>query len=216
MTFLLVVLMIAVFFLGEFIVRHREVKAAVTSRAPRPAGVRLPNGVFFAPSHTWLSLLPSGRAWVGIDDFVLRLLEHPRVRFLQPAGTRVGRGQPLLVLEDGAHRLTVQSPLEATVVSLNGALAEGAPIGPEAPFCEAWACEIEPIRPVEIKALRLGAEAAAWMREEFGRLRDVLAGAGPLPAAAVLQDGGAPVAGAMKQAPPETWARFEHEFLEVR
>jgi hypothetical protein len=53
------------------------------------------------------------------------------------------------------------------------------------------------------------------MRQEFRRLRDVLAGAGPELSPAMLQDGGAPIAGAMKHVAPEIWDRFEREFLEV-
>jgi glycine cleavage system H protein len=217
MTVFLVVLMVALFLLSDWW-RRRSLAAPARAATPRPlvAPVRVPRGVFFAPSHTWLSLLPSGRAWLGVDDFVVRLLEHPRARLLAPAGTAVERGDPLFALEDGEHRLTVRSPIAGRLVAVNPALARQPALPERAPLCETWAYEIQPERAADLKSLLLGEEVTRWMAEEFRRLRDVLAGADPALSPAMLQDGGPPIAGAMKHVAPEVWVRFEHEFLEVR
>jgi glycine cleavage system H lipoate-binding protein len=218
MTVIFVALTI-LFFLGVdwLLQRRKEARAvAPAMAAAQEARVRLPSGVFFAPSHTWLNLFPSGRAWLGIDDFVVRLLERPRVRFLKEAGAQVGRGDPLLVLEDGERQLTVRSPVDARVTALNSKLLKKPGALRQAPFCEGWACELKPDRQSDLKSLMLGGESAGWMQGEFGRLRDVLAGAGPDLSPAMLQDGGPPIAGAMKHVGPDVWTRFEREFLEVR
>jgi len=216
MTVLFVVLCILAFLGLDWVVASRQRHAAHSSPAPAPAAVRLPRGVFFARSHTWLNLFPSGRAWLGLDDFVARLLDRPRLEILAAPGSRVARGEPLLALHEGAHRLTVRSPVDARVVAANPDLAGQAWPSRRPPFFESWILEIEPERPADVKDLLLGDETTGWIRGEFQRLRDLFAAGAPGLSPAVLQDGGAPVAGAMGQAGPEVWERFEREFLAVR
>lgn len=214
MTVILVVLTIAVF-LGVDWLLHRG-RAVVPARvAARPA-VRLPTGVFFAPSHTWLSLFPTGAAWLGIDDFVAQLLDRPQVKFLAGRGDHVSRGAPLMKLSEDGRALTIRSPIDGRVTALNPALATDPGLLQRAPFSEGWACELTPDRPADLKSLLLGGESRDWLREEFARLRDLFAGAGGALEPAMLQDGGPPIAGAMRLAGADVWERFDHEFLEVR
>ena len=213
MTVLFVVLTIALFLVLDWLLHRGEEPAKVPVRT---ATVRVPGGVFFAPSHTWLNLFPSGRAWLGVDDFVLRLLDHPRVKFLAPEGARVGRGEPVLALEDRERRLVVKSPLDARVVHRNEALGRDAGLDPTMPFDDGWALELEPEKPRDLKSLLLGDETREWMREEHRRLRDLFASAGPQTSPVMLQDGGTPVPGALRGVDDETWNRFEREFLDVR
>jgi glycine cleavage system H lipoate-binding protein len=215
MTVLFVVSGILVFLGLDWAVARRQRHAAPAPHAA-PAVVRLPRGVYFARSHTWLNLFPSGRAWLGVDDFVVRLLARPRVELLVAPGSRVGRGDPLLALCEGERRLTVRSPLAARVAAANPDRA-GAAWSPErTPFFSGWLVELEPERAADVKALLLGEETAGWLEGELGRLRDLLAAGPPGLTPAALSDGGAPVAGALAQAGPELWERFEREFLEVR
>jgi glycine cleavage system H protein len=216
MTVLFVALTIALFFAVDWLVHRGKVDPALVPADAHAAPVRLPRGVFFARSHTWLNLFPSGCAWLGIDDFVTRLLDQPQVRYLKSPGARVNRGEPLLELVDGEHSLTVRSPLDGVLLATNASLARHPDLLKRAPFCEGWTCEIKPDRHADVKALLLGDETAGWMQEEFRRLRDVFAGANEAVSPAMLQDGGPPIAGAMKHVAPEVWTRFDREFLEVR
>lgn len=214
MTVLFVILTIVAFLAVDWLVRRGKAPVPVAARATPP--VRLPGGIFFARSHTWLNLFPSGRAWLGIDDFVARLLDDPRVTFLAEPGVRVKRGDPLFRLEEDGRAFTVRSPIAGEVLAVNDQLAEEPGLLRRAPFVDGWALEIAPERPADLKSLLLGDETRRWMGDEFARLRDVLAGAGGVLQPAMLQDGGPPVAGAMKLVGPEVWERFEKEFLEVR
>jgi glycine cleavage system H protein len=214
MTVLLVVLTIAVFLTVDWLLHRGKMPVAAT-RATSPA-VRLPSGVFFARSHTWLNLFPSGHAWLGVDDFVSRLLDQPALRFRVEPGTHVTRGEPLLELEEDGRTLTIRSPIDARVVGLNPVLASDPGTLQSAPFSDGWVCELIPDRHSDVKSMMLGAESQNWMQREFGRLRDLFAGAGGVLEPAMLQDGGPPVAGAMRQADEEIWQRFDREFLAVR
>ena len=210
MTVLLVLATVVLFITLDWAIRRRSKPAMAPAGAEFPP-VRLPGGVFFAPSHTWVSLFASGRAWLGVDAFVSRLLEKPRVVQLKHAGARVLRGEPLFMLLDNEHQLTVKSPMDGAVLATNDALVNEPELIKRSPYGTGWVCEMRPTRASDIKDMRVGEEVTAWTREELRRLRDVFQGLSP----AVLQDGGPPIESAMRHATPEVWTRFQHEFLDV-
>ncbi len=221
MTAMLVVATIIVFLSVDWAIQRQRAKAAARQLAPLEVPgtypLRIPKGVFFAKSHTWANLFPSGRIQLGLDDFLGRLLEKPRISFLRKEKETVKKGDPILVLEEGERRLTVRTPISGEITALNQALAERPHLMRESLFAEGWAFALMPTRPEELKALTLGGESRSWMEAELGRLREFLAtlAAGASQPVPVLQDGGAPAAGALRHLNAEGWKRFEDEFLQV-
>ena len=224
MTVLFVVATIIVFLLIDIVVRKAQERkgvhaGAVIQHAQRNTSpVRIPEGVFFARSHTWLNIFPSGKVYLGVDDFITRLLEKPQVTLLQKAGNCVKKGDAIVLLQEDSRELTVHAPMDGEILAVNEDLAKKPELMKEFLFTDGWAYSMRPKRPSELKDMLLGEETAAWIAEEFRRLRDVFAGVsqhGEL-VPALLQDGGPPVAGAMKQMPVSVWNRFEREFLVVR
>jgi glycine cleavage system H protein len=224
MTALFVVATIIVFLTIDFFVRRsRERKGLVTvpilnRQSIHTNPVRVPEGIFFAPSHTWMNVFPSGKVSLGVDDFVTRLLEKPRITLLKKAGDRVQRGESILLFKEDGRELTIHAPVEGEILAVNDQLPEKPDLMKDYLFSDGWAYSFKPKRPSELKNMLLGEETRAWISEEFRRLRDVFAGVGQAGelVPALLQDGGPPVAGVMKQMPESVWNRFEREFLEVR
>ncbi len=224
MTVLFVVATILVFLTIDYFVRRsRERKALQTFPAfQRAVGqttpVRIPEGIFFAPSHTWLNIFPSGKVYLGIDDFVTRLLEKPQITLLNKSGDKVRKGDPIMVVKEDGRELTIHAPVEGEVLSVNDELPARPELMKTLLFTDGWAYLFKPKRPSELKDMLLGEETKQWISEEFRRLRDIFAGVSQqgdmIPA--LLQDGGPPVAGVMKHMPESVWNRFEREFLEVR
>ncbi|HTP14019.1 MAG TPA: biotin/lipoyl-containing protein [Bacteroidota bacterium] len=223
MTVLFVVTTILVFLTIDFFVRRaRERKnvravATVPGAAVHSIPVRIPEGIFFAPSHTWLNIVPSGKVYLGVDDFVSRLLDKPRVTLLNKEGDKVRKGDPIVLLQEDGRELTIHAPVDGEILSVNEPLQSKPEMMKELLFTDGWAYLFKPKRPSELKNMLLGEETRQWLAEEFRRLRDVFAGIsqhGEL-VPALLQDGGPPVAGVMKQMPESVWNRFEREFLEV-
>lgn len=200
-------------------VRARKAAPAMAVHIARPTyPVRLPDGIFFARSHTWLSLFPSGKVRLGVDDFVGRLLDKPEVEYLKSAGDSVKKGEPLFALSEGGRTLTLRAPMDGRIIGMNEQLQKNPGLLKENLFSDGWAYTIQPEKPSELRNLMLGEETRSWIPQEFRRLRDVFAA---VPAEgelvpALLQDGGPPVAGALKHMGPEVWDNFEEEFLQVR
>lgn len=219
MTVLFVVTTITLFLAVDWLsrrLRHEDVLPA-RERSAAPPLARTPDGIFFTPSHTWLNLFPSGKVRLGIDDFITRMIDAPEITLLKSAGETVRKGDPILLLKEDGHNLTVRSPIDADVVTVNDALPTHPEALKEALFSDGWAYTLKPLRFGDLKLFSLGTETRSWMRIEFARLRDFFASAhaegGLVPA--MLQDGGPPVAGAMKAMDDGVWHRFEEEFLGV-
>ncbi len=222
MTALFVVATIIVFLSVDWLVqRLKREEAQKKPFAPQEAvyPLRIPDGVFFAKSHTWVNLFPSGKVRLGVDDFIGSLLENPQVCLIKQEGEGVEKGEAIMTLTEGKHFLTVRSPISGDILSVNGALEDDSRPIRERLFSHGWAYTIVPRHPEEVRAMMLGDETRNWMSREFQRLRDLLAGMGTngtlVPA--TIQDGGAPVAGVLRHLDdPVAWKRFEDEFLQVR
>jgi glycine cleavage system H protein len=195
--------------------KHQVPVAAMAAAAHYP--IRVPDGIFFTKSHTWLNLFPSGKVRLGIDDFIGRMVERPEIILLKKTGEQVSRGEPILTIKEDEHLLTVRAPINGNIVAINEDLPQRPELLKELLFSDGWAYTIKPTAFSELKDLLLGTETRQWMRDEFARLRDFFAGAmssGDV-APAYLQDGGPPMAGIMKSMDDDVWQNFEHEFLTV-
>lgn len=219
MTVLFVGVTIILFLAIDLIVRRSKARAEVIVAAipavTRGYPVRLPEGIFFARSHTWMNLLPSGKLRLGVDDFVGRLMGSPSISFLKEPRQRVQKGEPIIVLTEGEHSLTIRAPLEGEVLERNDRLSkEPCRLG-ERLFTDGWAYTIVPERPSDVKQLLLGQETQRWIADEFRRLRDLFTqeGAANELIPGLIQDGGTPAEGALKCVQPQTWERFDRMFL---
>lgn len=219
MTVLFVGVTILLFLAVDAIVRRSKARQDVIVAAipglARGYPVRLPEGIFFARSHTWMNLLPSGMLRLGVDDFVGRLMDSPSISFLKEPRQRVQKGEPIIVLTEGGHSLTIRAPLWGEVLERNDGLRAEPGRLRERLFTDGWAYTIMPQRPSEIKQFLLGQETRRWIADEFTRLRDLFAqdGAANELMPGLLQDGGTPVEGALRSVQSQTWERFDRMFL---
>jgi glycine cleavage system H protein len=222
MTVLFVIATIVAFLGIDWLVQRRKErlagKTALAADQARTNPVRLPAGIFFAPSHTWLNLFPSGKIRLGIDDFISRLLTRPEIVMLKRANDKVKKGEPLILLKEGQHRLTIRSPLEGDILAVNDELPKHPDLLRDRLFSDGWGYIMKPHRAADVKKLLLGNESRAWIQEEFQRLRDLFAGLGRDGALepVLLQDGGPPIAGALGAMDDVVWEQLDREFLHVQ
>ncbi len=215
MTVLLFISTILAFLAVDHIVRKKKSAAAAVLPAVRNAiPMRIPSGIFFTPSHTWLSLFPSGKVQLGIDDFLARMFSRPTITLLKNDRDHVTKGEPILRVSEGDKNVVVRSPIDGVVDSSNASLVQSPSLLSEALFSEGWAYTITPARTDDLRAFYLGSDTRVWLKSELGRLRDFFSHLAS-PAPAFMQDGGLPVNGLMDNLNPEQCKKFEHEFLRI-
>jgi len=220
MTVLFVIGTIIVFLVIEALVhrasakkRAREEVVAVSGGHVRTFPVRIPDGIFFARSHTWLNLFPSGKIRLGVDDFVGRLLENPEVILLKSEGSEVRRGEPILTLREGGRSLSIRAPMDGQILGVNDAIRSSPSLLKEKLFTDGWAYMLKPRKPSELRRMLIGEETRQWIAEEFTRLRALFTQEGGRVASALLQDGGLPIGGALEGAEGRIWEQFDRMFL---
>ena len=191
---------------------------AVQADVRHAFAARVPKGIFFTPWHTWLHLFPSGKVQVGVDDFIAQLLTHPEVIMLKDPEQHVERGEPMMLLKNGDHLLTVRSPITGNIIAANQELPKDPTLLKEKLFSEGWGYFIEPSSQAEIKNMLIGLETRAWIRKEYKHLRDVLAGVRDENhlQPAVLQDGGLPIEGTLDRMSDDIWKHIDQEFLQAK
>jgi len=219
MTVLLFLITIIIFLGIDFAIQQKKKNAPAVHQAEQmPVPLRIPPGIFFAPSHTWLNLFPSGNVRIGADDFVLRMMKNPNMVFLKAPGMLVKKGEPLFELKEGSKKLTVHSPIDGEIITLNEELEKHPRMLKEELFSNGWTYTMKPHRESELTQLMLGERSRAWIQQELGRLRDFIAGSTQtgIPVPVLLQDGGIPVEGLLQDLSAGQCESFEKQFLLVQ
>ena len=180
----------------------------------------VPRGYFLSRGHSWMELLFTGNARVGIDDFIQKLAGTVEAVNLPPLGSTLRKGEPLLTLQIGPRELSIPSPLSGTIAEVNADIARNPSAVNSDPYGSGWGVVIEPNNlSEELRQLNIAETAAQWLRGEVSRFRNFIKDysfrteANPLPAGVTLLDGGMPVAGVLQMTDDQTWKAFEREFL---
>jgi glycine cleavage system H protein len=215
MTVLLFISTIVAFLTIDYFVQRNKKTILATQPIPiRTVQMRTPAGIFFTKSHTWLSLFPSGKVQLGIDDFVARMFNRPVIELLKVDGEAIKKGDAILRLKQEEKEVIVRSPIEGVIELTNRELAKKPELLSEALFSEGWAYTIKPSSTNDLRAFYLGSDTKVWLKEEMGRLRDFFAHmSAPIPV--YLQDGGDIAPGVFKNLNKEQCKQFENEFLRI-
>jgi len=197
--------------------------AGARSAAPQagelPAAVGphgLPAGAFLSPGHVWLRVEPEGSVLVGVDRLLLDLLGGVDHVYTLDEGSEVQRGGPLFMLRRGSRALKVRSPLAGRVSAINSEMSASPASLVQDPFGAGWVYRIAPqALPESLRATVSGSEAAAFLRRELGRLRDLaseLVGP-PLEGLPVLADGGPPATDLAERVGDREWEELVTRFF---
>jgi len=191
--------------------RQRRAPAAAAVVEPKAPGKVVER--FLHPGHGWAMVEESGKARVGVDELVGRLLGNPERVELPAAGDLVRQGEPLATLRRGRRALTVASPLTGRVLESNPELAAQPALARCSPHEKGWFARIAPSNlAVEMRSLLGGAGAEAWREAVDSQVRSWFApGLG-----VVLQDGGEWVEDLGERMSDEDWDRMAQEFFRLR
>lgn len=193
------------YFLDQFTV-HAAVLPVETFEVK---GIKLPQGYYFHPGHTWVRMEGDSSVRVGIDDFVFRLL-GPLDRIEGPlAGKEVRQGSAAISVFRGSRKARMLSPVTGVVTSINPAVWEGpGPAG--SPYTEGWVMLVHAYRLREdLRNLFIHEETKAFMEGEVARLYELIETVeGPLSA-----DGGLLGDDILGKIPKLGWDNLQRLFL---
>ncbi len=200
MVVLLVILTIAVLLTVEFVMYRRRAreKAKATegwiTLEPALSSVsRSPAGFFYHSGHTWAHLDPSGEANVGMDDFAQGIIgEIDRIE-LPASGTRLRQGEKAFTVVQKNKRIDFVSPLDGLVRSVNESVNPNTGLVKQHPYTDGWLFTVQPSNLIHnLKRLKIGKEALAWIEREVRRCVEFLAlhSARPQEVGVTMHDGG--------------------------
>ena len=203
--------------------RHRE---EITGGHPAAShgifdenSVAMLKGLFYDKTHTWAFMEADGTVKVGIDDF-LRHITGPITRIMmKEPGETVVKGEKILTLVQNGKQLNIYAPVSGTIRQQNQTLQRQATLLNESPYEAGWIYRIEPTNWArETRFLIMAEKYREWIKTEFIRLKDFLAGAiasgEPAFAMVVLQDGGALSDQVLKEMGPDVWEDFQTRFID--
>lgn len=219
MTALLVALTVVVLLAVEGVLLYRRRRLGAPRSAETIEAVREPRppfGLFVDEGHAWLQLHPDGTLHVGVDDFLTEVVGEVTALEVAKIGTKLQRGDPLLTLRCGARQLVVGAPAAGEVTAVNDRVLRSPTTVVADPYGLGWVVALWARDHKEaIQPLHVGGGALAFLRNELGRLVDLLATSSAT-TAPLLADGGLPRRGALSGLPEETWRAFQDQFLATR
>lgn len=180
--------------------------------------LRIPQGIFYSPGHTWTYLRRNGTARVGVDDLLLSITGPFALNAVAESGTAVSKGEVIARIVQQDKELAIKSPVSGILRSANQSIFEHPEVLMDDPYGTGWMFEIKPSAWKEdTAAYYLADEAVRWTGEELVRFKDFLAGSlqrhDETPSLLALQDGGELREHLLADLPKEVWMDFEHEFL---
>jgi|DewCreStandDraft_5_1066085.scaffolds.fasta_scaffold00034_114 glycine cleavage system H lipoate-binding protein len=221
-----VILTIIGFILVDSIVQWAEARQgrALKQAAPRPTvvpalaleTVTVPAGLFLDEGHTWVRLEPSGRTFIGMDEFARRAIGRVDAVELPKVGSVVRRGDPLFAIVQNGRRAIFRAPLTGVVSAVNEGFARLPETGRRDPYEEGWVCALKPMDlAAHLRHLFVAEEARAWLRWEIERFKEFLTQHPMLQPAfgQVLQDGGQWAEGILEGLDEASWEEFARTFL---
>ncbi len=183
--------------------------------------LRIPQGIFYSPNHTWAFLERSGNARIGIDDLLVKLVGESRVTPLVEAGSEITKGTPVAEISQGDKKLRIPAPVSGVVTKANNDLLDEPVILMKDPYEKGWLLTVRPSNwKTDTAEYTMGSEASGWIKNELKRFKDFLAvslgkyqGTESMIA---FQEGGELKMHPMKELQAEIWKDFQSDFLDSK
>ena len=184
-------------------------RPAVAAPAPTAGWFTVPEDVLLHPGHTWAREEANGVVTIGIDDFAHKLIGSVSRVETADLGEAVSQGGPAIKLGADGKTVTLLSPVDGTVLSVNRR-AEQDPDALADPYGDGWLLKVR-ARSIEKnrKQLLSGNAARRWLEGSAEQLAARLSPA----LGHVLQDGGTPVHGIGREIDPQGWDELARSFF---
>jgi glycine cleavage system H protein len=200
----------------RFVNGGRPAEQPAWARMPALAGFladsfMMPRAVLFHPGHVWARVEGDDLVTVGVDDFAQKLVGPLSGIRLPEVGSRVGQGETAWTVFADAKGVDMLSPVDGTVVAVNGTIANSPETVNQDPYGKGWLLRVKSSRlAANLKHLLSGEFADQWMEHTCQLLSGSNPELGP-----VSQDGGTPVQGIARAIDPQRWDDLARRFFLV-
>ncbi|MCU0459254.1 MAG: hypothetical protein MUE37_09245 [Bacteroidales bacterium] len=186
-----------------------------------PETLVTPAGILYDRGHAWTFMEKDGTVRVGIDDFLQHVTGSITRIKMRSAGEKIRKGEHVMSVIQNGKQLDIQSPVSGTIVARNEQLMNDTAILHSSPYDAGWVYSVVPENwEKESRLLSAATRYAEFLRDEFTRIKDFLAGTPGVNdvrlAHVVLQDGGELRDGLLEEFGPEVWEEFQMRFLDSR
>ncbi len=168
----------------KFVIRREErIKKQLTTKvhishvheveAPSSVEFAIPGGVFISPGHCWLSIDPTGKVQVGIDDFARKIIGRIDAINTPNLGMEISKGQLLFSLRQGNHTIPFNAPVSGRVTNINKGLLDDLERLATTSYDKNWICMIDAEQlNEELGDLMIGKEAVEFFNQDIKQLHD--------------------------------------------
>jgi glycine cleavage system H lipoate-binding protein/ABC-type phosphate transport system substrate-binding protein len=198
-----------------------EIVRTATTKMQGPlteSTLRVPEGLYFDKTHTWVYMERDGTVKMGIDDFLQRVAgTFTRIKMKNP-GEKIKKNDPVMTLIQNGKQIVLYAPVSGIIRQMNESLIDKPSVMNSSPFKEGWVYAIEPANWLrEIKFLKMAKDYREWIKGEFTRLRDFFAEAvhSNLTGHVIYQDGGEFSDAVLQDLAPEVWEDFQKHFIDA-
>jgi glycine cleavage system H protein len=197
----------------RFVNRRQPASEAASARLQKAAPndwFTVPNGRFYHPGHSWVSLDGSDVVTVGLDEFASRLVGPPSAIDLPEVGAALAQGEPAWSLVADGRKVPMLSPVDGTVVAVNDMARLQPAVAHGRPYDGGWLLKVRSPRiSANLRQLFSGQLAHQWMKAASEELRMKVAPDLGL----VYEDGGALVDGVARVIDPHGWDDMARRFF---
>ena len=211
MTFILVILTVAIVICIELLLKSQERRANTYSElvTEHPTSFEVFDR-YFHPGHTWALISGPRNIIVGIDDFSSRMVGAVAKIDLPGVGQLIHQGEPLTLLRNGARVLAQVSPISGKVVEVNKRLRRHPELLNESPLERGWIAKIVPTNlETDLRNLLKGFAADGWRDAVHAQLIQLFSPRIGI----VLQDGGQPIQNLGDYLSDDEWNRLVQQFF---
>jgi glycine cleavage system H lipoate-binding protein len=170
----------------------------------------LADDFYYHQGHSWAAPESKDVVKVGIDDFAQKLLGKPGEILLPKVGDQIRQGENGMRLTVDSKTIDILSPVEGEVVAVNNEAINSPELVNEDPYKKGWLLKVRvPKMNANLKNLLSGKLARAWMEDTVARISKTMTA----DVSIVMQDGGIPMTGFVKEISKNEWEQVAREFL---
>jgi CheY-like chemotaxis protein len=133
----------------------------------------IPGGVFISKNHCWAAIDQDGKVKIGIDDFAKKIIGKIDDINFPNLGMKLNLNQPLFSVKQGKRKVTFNSPISGSVISVNDKLKDDPESLEISPYENNWICKIDADNlDIEIKNLQIGNAAVSLYQADIEKYMD--------------------------------------------